>query len=72
MKRNMSCVSISHRGSKSYIKQRDGRGKDRSDHAVKESGLFPVSRLGDAMRGAGMNPTAAEVGQFGIFPDTCN
>ena len=29
-----------------------------------ESGLFPVSRLGDAMRGAGMNPTAAEVSQM--------
>ena len=29
---------------------------------MKESGLFPVSRLGDAMRGAGMNPTVAEVG----------
>ena len=29
-----------------------------------ESGQLPVSRLGDAMRSAGMKPTASEVGEF--------
>ena len=35
-----------------------------------ESGQLPVSRLGDAMRSAGMNPTASEVGEFrpAFFP----